>query len=117
MATRDELLTCLAQFRDRCNADAQLRPMLADWERTILIRASDLPAEHLLIVRGGQVYLEPAAADGADLTVIAESGLLADLFAGRITPTEPYLNGSLRVLGTEEDIMRLDFISLMIWGE
>jgi hypothetical protein len=40
-----------------------------------------------------------------------------DLFSGRITPTEPYLNGTLRVLGSEEDVMRLDFISLMIWGE
>jgi hypothetical protein len=39
------------------------------------------------------------------------------MFYGDITPTQPYLNGTLKVLGTEDDIVRLDFISLMIWGE
>jgi hypothetical protein len=39
------------------------------------------------------------------------------MFFGDITPTEPYLNGSLKILGSEDDITRLDFISLLIWGE
>lgn len=117
MPSYEELKECLAQFRDRCNTDQQLRRMLSDWDRTILVRATDLPSECLLVVKDGEVFLEDGGTGKADLTVMADSQLLADLFSGRITPTEPYLNGSLRVLGTEEDVMRLDFISLMIWGE
>lgn len=117
MPNFEELRECLAKFRDRCNSDQQLRQMLRDWDRLILVRATDLAAECFLAVRDGEVFLEEGVAAQADLTVMADSQLLTDLFSGRITPTEPYLNGSLRVLGTEEDVMRLDFISLMIWGE
>jgi hypothetical protein len=49
--------------------------------------------------------------------VISDSETLADIFYGDITPTGPYNNGTLRIIGSEDDIIRLDFISLMIWGE
>ncbi|MGB9887654.1 MAG: SCP2 sterol-binding domain-containing protein [Moorellales bacterium] len=117
MSGHEELGECLADFRDRCNADPQLRRMLADWDRTILIQATDADSSYVLIVKDGTVFLDHGQAGQADLTVSAKLDLLVDLFSGRITPTEPYLNGTLRVLGREEDVMRLDFISLMIWGE
>lgn len=117
MAANEELRDSLTLFCDRCNSDQQLRPMLKDWDRNILVKATDIPSEHYLMVKNGDVTLQRFDADDADLTVIGDGQLLSELFSGYISPTEPYLNGSLRVLGTEEDVMRLDFISLMIWGE
>ncbi|MCR4420309.1 MAG: SCP2 sterol-binding domain-containing protein [Clostridia bacterium] len=119
MATHEELGECLADFRDRCNADPQLRRLLLDWDRDILVQATDADSSYVLTVRDGTVYLDHRGGEVGrpDVTVSAEIALLVELFSGRITPTEPYLNGTLKVLGTEEDVMRLDFISLMIWGE
>lgn len=117
MASHEEITDSLKAFVDGYNRNAQLKAMNRDWNRTVLIRASDIPSQHTLVLRDGEVTLLEGAAGQADLTVEAGSDLLVDLFAGAITPTEPYLDGRLKVLGREEDIIRLDFLSLMIWGE
>lgn len=118
MSSHQKLGECLTDFRDSCNSDQQLRRMLSDWDRIILVKATDIESQYSLVVKDGTVFLEEAASpDGADMTVIAGCELLVEIFSGLITPTEPYLSGSLRVMGTEEDVIRLDFISLMIWGE
>jgi hypothetical protein len=39
------------------------------------------------------------------------------VFSGQMTPTEPYNAGDLLVKGHQDDIMRLDILSLLIWGE
>lgn len=117
MATHQELTESLATFRDSCNANERLRAMLADWDRIILVQATDIPSAHTLIARKGEIFLQEGAPDNPDMKVMADSEILADLFYGDITPTEPYMNGTLQVVGSEEDVLRLDFISLLVWGE
>ncbi len=117
VASHDEISKSLRAFVDGYNRNARLKAMNRDWNRTVLVQATDIPSQHTLVLRDGELTLLEGAAGEADLTVTAGSDLLADLFAGEITPTEPYLDGRLKVLGREEDIIRLDFISLMIWGE
>ncbi len=99
------------------NQNERLKVMNKDWNRVILIQASDLDSKHTLVLSDGNVSLYEGVQGDPDLTVIADSETLADMFYGDITPTEPYLNGTLKVIGSEDDIVRLDFISLMIWGE
>ncbi len=91
--------------------------MNRDWDRVIAIEATDVESRHTLILKKGQLSLQEGFPEDPDLTVISDSETLADIFYGDITPTEPYNNGTLRIMGTEDDIIRLDFISLMIWGE
>lgn len=91
--------------------------MNRDWNRVVVVKANDIESLHTFTVWLGVVSLAEGAADKPDLTVISDSETLADIFYGDITPTEPYNNGTLKILGQEDDIIRLDFISLMIWGE
>lgn len=104
-------------FKDKYNNNERLKVMNRDWNRVVVVKANDIESLHTFTVWLGVVSLAEGAADKPDLTVISDSETLADIFYGDITPTEPYNNGTLKILGQEDDIIRLDFISLMIWGE
>jgi putative sterol carrier protein len=117
VASHQEIKDSLRAFLESFNKNERVKMMNRDWNRVILIRANDLDSEHTFVLSDGNLSLYEGARGEPDLTVIADSETLADLFYGDITPTEPYLNGTLKVVGSEDDIVRLDFISLMIWGE
>lgn len=117
MATHTEITESLRVFQDKYNNNERLKMMNRDWDRVVVIRATDIESLHTFTVCQGVVSLVEGASDEPDLTVISDSETLADIFYGDITPTEPYNNGTLQILGQEDDIIRLDFISLMIWGE
>lgn len=117
MATHDELTESLMAFSDSYNKNERLKVMNRDWNRVVVVKANDIESLHTLTVADGVVSLREGGSDHPDLTVIADSETLADMFYGDITPTEPFNNGTLIINGSEDDIVRLDFISLMIWGE
>lgn len=119
MAVPDEngggLRDALETFARRINEDARMRKMVADWERTIALEASEGGGGGLR-VRAGEVTVVDAP-DAPDVVLRASGQVLADVFRGAVSPTEPYLDGTLTVQGSQEDVLRLDFLSLMIWGE
>lgn len=117
MATHEEIAESLKAFQEGYNKNQKLKIMNRDWNRVIVIRANDVASEHTLVLQDGELSVNGKPAENPDLVVTADSETLADLFYGDITPTEPYMNGTLTIQGTEDDIVRLDFLSLMIWGE
>lgn len=118
MASHEEIYDSLVVFCEGYNKNEKLKAMNRDWDRTVLIRATDLSSVFTLTVKDGDLSMNEGPPPGqAHLTVVGDSEMLVDLFYGDITPTEPYLKGTLKVLGEEDDVLRLDFISLMIWGE
>ncbi|MBF7083117.1 SCP2 sterol-binding domain-containing protein [Desulfallas sp. Bu1-1] len=117
MATHKEITNSLLAFQEGYNKNKKLKIMNRDWNRVILIKATDVESEHTLKLEDGELSVKEGAPEDPDLVVTSDSETLADLFYGDITPTEPYMNGTLVLKGSEDDIVRLDFISLMIWGE
>ncbi len=117
MATHEEITESLEAFQKSCQEIEKLKIMNRDWDRIVLVRANDVESTHTLVFKEGDLSLLQGRQGEPDLTVIADSETLAAMFFGEITPTEPYLNGTLKLLGSEDDILRLDFISLLIWGE
>jgi len=111
-----ELLDTMQRFVQACNDNERLRTMNRDWDRVVVVKPDDADEELWIQYRAGTAALVDPAGE-ADLTVQAASSVLADIFSGAMAPTEPYMNGELRVFGTQDDVMRLDIISLLIWGE
>ena len=108
----------LERFAAACSANERLVQMNHDWYRTIVIRPDDLDQEFWLRSDGGPVRVLSSPPEGApDLVVEAPADVLAAIFGGQAPPTEPYMEGTLRVRGQQDDLMRLDIISLLIWGE
>jgi len=117
MATHEEINQSLEAFEKAYTGNSRLKVMNRDWDRNVLILAEDIESVHTLTLKGGNLSFGQGKIAEPDLTVISNSDILADMFFGDITPTEPYMNGTLRIIGSEDDILRLDFISLLIWGE
>jgi putative sterol carrier protein len=109
------LREALGEFAGRINQDPKLRKMVADWERAIALEATDGGGAGIL-VRAGEVTVTDLP-DTPDIRLRASGDILHAVFSGALSPTEPYVDGSLRVEGSQEDVLRLDFLSLMIWGE
>jgi putative sterol carrier protein len=117
MAAAEEVIRALDAFVDRFAAEPRLKAMTAGWDRTIEVRADDLSEPFWLRVEGGALRRPPETPGKPDMAMSASSDLLRDLFLGKISPTEPYLTGDLRLVASEADVMRLDVITLMVWGE
>lgn len=103
-------------FAGRINDDEKLRKMVSDWDRRIALVATDTPVGVGFEVKGGVVTALTDAPDPADVLMRADAATLVGVFRGELSPTEPYVDGTLLVQGSQEDVLRLDFLSLMIWG-
>lgn len=106
----------LGRFAEACNRNQRLQQMNRDWDRLILVQPDDADEQHWVRYHEGVAAV--VATDGEpDLIVEGASDVLVSIFSGASTPTEPYMSGDLRVRGSQDDVMRLDVIALLIWGE
>jgi len=117
VATKEELSASLEGFCGSCNSNEQLKSMNLDWNRRIGVKANDIDAGFTITYQDGVAQVDPEFSEDADLKVESDSETLVSVFYGEVTPAQPYAEGTLRILGSEDDILRLDFVSLLIWGE
>lgn len=111
------LLETLVQFAGECNNNARLREMNRDWTRRIELNPDDTGRVHHLISDEGLVSAGEGPVQNPDMLIQASEDILIAIFSGQMTPTEPYNAGDLLVRGQQDDMMRLDILTLLIWGE
>ena len=116
MIGAEEMADVLQRFTDQFNRSPELPKMTQGWERTILIRARDAGWVAALRVEAGRVRVLAGEAP-AEIVLEGPSDTLAAIFRGDVSPTEPYLDGTLVVRSSEADMMKLDVFTLMVWGE
>lgn len=111
------LLEALTQFADECNHNERLQEMNRDWTRRIQLESEDTHRSHYIVSEAGQLSVGAGAMPNPDLLITSTEEILTQVFSGQMTPTEPYNVGDLLVKGHQDDIMRLDILTLLIWGE
>jgi putative sterol carrier protein len=115
MTAAEELADSLRSFAQSCGENERLTLMIRDWNRVWHIHADDLGLDHQLVAQGGKVTTETGTPPNADMTIRATAEILTQVFYGELSPNEPYNDGTLRIQGAEEDIVRLDFVIAMLW--
>jgi putative sterol carrier protein len=115
MATTAEIYDSLESFGQSCKENERLTAMIKDWNRIIHIESTDLSVTNTLSTFAGVVAAETGAVGNPDMTIFADSDTLTQIFYGELSPNEPYNDGTLRIKGSEEDIVRLDFVIAMLW--
>lgn len=114
MADRDEVTEAYADWRARCNENERLRRMLRGWDRVVHLVATDTGDRFTVVVRDQRLAaLADGADEVADLIVTATSEDFADLFWGDLNPSEKYMSGEITLAGAQEDVMRLDAMSMV----
>lgn len=118
MATPAEIAEALADYRDRCNGNERLRRMLRTWSRVVHFRAVDDGSTFTMCVVEGEIT---EVAEGAnhdpEVVISATSEDLADLFWGDLNPARKYLAGEITVIGSADDLLRIDAMASLLWEE
>jgi putative sterol carrier protein len=118
MANWDELAEALADYTVSCNENVRLRKMQRDWSRILHFICSDTGVTFSMEVDHGEILSTPGGQVGTpDIVVTTESETFCDMFWGDLNPVQKYLRGELKVKGSQEDVMRLDAISYVIWPD
>jgi len=118
MADWDELREALNDYTINCNGNARLRKMQRDWTRMLHFVCSDVDVRFSMDVdRGEIVRVETGHVGQPDIVVTTTSETFCDMFWGDLNPVQKYLKGEITVKGSQEDVMRLDAISYVIWPD
>jgi hypothetical protein len=92
--------------------------LLAGWEPVIVLETQDADQVVSLTVQAGRIVEVTSGARDAEhkIFVQAEEEVLRQVFSGLLNPARAHLDGTLAVFGTERDKVKLDAISLILWG-
>jgi putative sterol carrier protein len=116
MADQKEVLEAMAEYTRLSNGNARLRKMNRDWSKVITFHAKDLNQDFTMKVQGGEILETKVGSEKVvDIIITSTSEILCDMFWGDLNPTQKYLTGELQVKGSQEDVMRLDAISAVLW--
>lgn len=114
MASAEEITEAYGDWRQRCNANERLRRMLRGWDRVVHLEATDTGVTFTVEVRQQNIGALSVGKVGApDLMVTATSEDFADLFWGDLNPSEKYMSGEIVLAGSQDDVMRLDALSMV----
>jgi len=118
MADWDELSEALGDYTLTCNGNERLRKMQRDWSRNLHFVCSDNELTFSMDVDRGEILSTPSGHVGVpDIVVTTHSEIFCDMFWGDLNPVQKYLRGEITVQGSQEDVMRLDAISAVIWPD
>jgi putative sterol carrier protein len=117
MATTAEIGEALADYRGRCNANPRLRKMLRKWSRVCEFRSLDSDTVFVVTIVAGEITdVQAGPSTGpVDVSISATSEDLADMFWGDLNPAQKYLTGEIKVVGSQEDVLRVDAMAAVIW--
>ena len=118
MASAGEIVEAYAGWRERCNANERLRRMLRGWDRVVHLEAADTGDSFTVEVQDQTIGpLSEGKVGAPDMVVTATSEDFADLFWGDLNPSEKYMSGEIVLAGSQEDVMRLDALSMVAFLE
>ncbi len=118
MATSQEVLEALADYQVQCNKNERLRRMQRDWSKLLHFNSEDTSdCFTMKVVKGEIVSFEAGATGTPDIVVTTTSENLCDMFWGDLNPSQKYLQGEIRVKASQEDVVRLDAITMIIWPD
>jgi putative sterol carrier protein len=119
MANWDEIAEALVDYQQSCNSNQRLRRVQRDWSKLINFTCLDDPTVifQMTVVKGEITEWRSGYAAQHDIHVRATSEDFADMFWGDLNPSRKYLQGEIKVEGSQEDVMRLDAITSIIWPD
>ena len=118
-----ELLQALEQFKHKANAHTRIANLIKGWEPTIEVESTQPPSTRFIAVRAGRIEsiathcppdgpLKP----GHRVHLRGTDAVLTDVFQGRCNPARAFLDGQLEIFADDKDHVKLDAISLVLWG-
>lgn len=114
MATREELQEALDDYLAQASKSERVLRSLRNWNCVIYFEATDIATSFTMTIKDGKVTVNDAQG-AADLIVKGSSEDLADIFWGDANPASNYMQGAIKIQGSQENVMRLDAMAMLIY--
>ena len=116
MATREELREALDDYVARANASERVRKTLGGWSCVMHLEATDVDAPYTLTIQQGRLTsIQEGLHGAADLIIQGSGEDLCDIFWGEANPASNYMQGAIKTLGSQDNVMRLDAMAMFIY--
>ena len=103
-----------AEWRTRSNANPRLTAMVRGWDRVIHFTTTDTEEGFTMRVEAQQLLELAIGLEGQpDVVVTGSSEDFCDMFWGDLNPSEKYMSGEITLAGSQQDVMRIDAISMV----
>lgn len=123
----NQLHACLERFRELANDNPRVLRLIEGWQPLIRIAPNDEATAYAARVDGAidpwrTITTEVTATDAEtpddtrQITLCASAAVLAQVFSGDLNPARAHLDGTLQVFADDRDQVKLDAISLILWG-
>jgi putative sterol carrier protein len=114
MATAEELGEAFADWRARSNDNPRLSKMVKGWNRVVHFETTDTGQGFTMQVHDQKVSeLVVGHIGQPDVIVTGSSEDFCDMFWGDLNPSEKYMSGEITLAGSQQDVMRIDAISMV----
>jgi len=115
MATREELREAIDDYVMQAGKSERVLRSLRNWNCVIYFEATDVAAGFTMTFKDGKVAVSDGTQGEADLIVKGSSEDLAEIFWGEANPASNYMQGAIKVQGSQEHVMRLDAMAMLIY--
>jgi putative sterol carrier protein len=117
MATREELREALDDYVEQARKSERVIRSLRNWNCVIYLEAVDTGAGFTMVIKDATATVYDGAQGAPDLIVQGSSENLCDIFWCDANPASNYMQGAIKTKGAQENVMRLDAMSLLIYLE
>ena len=110
---------CLADFQHTFNNHARVKKLINNWNRAIVVEATDSAVVATMVVENLVMtgVKEGAHADrDYPIHLQAAEPTLIRIFSGQYNPAHALIEGELAVFSSEKDKVKLEAITMVIWG-
>ncbi len=115
-----DLKECLEDFQQRFNTNGRVRKLVKNWDRQVLVEATDTGAFYTMHIEGAELRrIDEGRAEGDDEYLVhlqASNETLMEIFSGNYNPSTALLDGMLSVFSNERDKVKLEACAMVIWG-
>lgn len=120
----NQLIQTIESFASQANNNIQVKRITKDWQVDIHLECTDVPENYCLKIENGVISKitshdknhEEHKNEIESILLRSDSECFNRIFSGHQNPALASLHGELEVYGKESHSVKLDAISLILWG-
>ena len=117
MATQEELREALDDYVVQAQKSQRVTRSLRNWNCNVYFEAIDIQAAFTMAIKDSQTTIYDGQYEQPDLIVRGSSEDLANIFWCDANPASNYMQGAVKIQGSQDNVMRLDAMALLVYME
>ncbi len=117
MATQQEIREALDDYVAQAQKSERVKRSLRNWNCVIYIEAMDVHAGFTMKIHNATATVQDGSPEPPDLIVRGNSEDLTNIFWCDENPASNYMQGAIKTQGSQDNVMRLDAMALLIYLE